>query len=248
VRRILKYPPSAFRAGTPRRMAMEAGRAILRLLYPPCCLGCGARTARDEDPLCQRCLWRLERPSSADLAERLARLPEAQGAIDTAFALWLFDKGGTLQRVQHALKYGNRPRYGQLLGELLGTAYRSAGAPAPDVLVPIPLHPTRLLRRGYNQSTLLAEGAAAALGVQVRPALLQRPRPTRSQTRLSRQQRWLNVAGAFALTRTEEVEDRQVLLIDDVFTTGATAAAAALQLRRAGARGVSFAALALARS
>lgn len=178
------------------------------------------------------------------VAARLDRLPMGRGAIHRAFALWVFDKRGTLQAVQHALKYRNRPRYGVPLGRLIGTAYADVH-PRPDGVVPIPLHSTRRLERGYNQSRTLGRGVANALDVPLRPDLLARPRPTRSQTNLSRSARWKNVRDAFAAA--DEATGGHWLLVDDILTTGSTCVAAAQTLRDAGADKVSLTTLALAR-
>jgi ComF family protein len=178
------------------------------------------------------------------VASRLDRLPTGRGIFEDALALWVFDKGGTLQAVQHAFKYGNRPRYGVALGRLVGSAFAEK-AKLPDGVVPVPLHRTRELERGYNQARMLAEGVAEALDRPLRADLLSRPHPTRSQTNLSREERWKNVRDAF--DGGMGCADGHWLLVDDVLTTGSTAVAAALTLTDAGADAISLATLALAR-
>lgn len=220
------------------------GRGLLDLLYPPRCLGCGARPESAELPLCPRCLQSLERAPPMGVAARLDRLPAGRGIFDHALALWVFDRGGTLQAVQHAVKYGDRPRYGIALGRLVGSAYANEAAP-PDGIVPVPLHRTRKLERGYNQSRMLAQGVAEALDRPLRSDLLARPHPTRPQTNLSREERWKNVHDAFAAD--PDCAHGHWLLVDDVLTTGSTAVAAAQTLTRTGADAVSLATLALAR-
>lgn len=227
-----------------QQMALNTGEALLNLLYPPSCLGCGAYLSDTTPPLCHRCLRRLEQPDADALHARMHRLTDPD-ALDGAFALWLFDEGGTVQRIQHLLKYGNRPRYGVALGRLMGTAHNDRSL--PDLVLPIPLHRARFYERGYNQSAMLAEGIAERLGVPVATDVLVRTRATRSQTRLSREARWQNVSGAFAVTETAAVAGKHLLLIDDVLTTGATLAAAAVTLKSAGALSVTAATLALAR-
>ena len=236
------------------RAARSLRSGLLHLVYPPLCLGCAARV-EGEAPLCPRCLSRLERADTRAVQAQLDRLPDSlpspRGvgpALDAAFVAWHFDKGGTLQRVQHALKYGNRPRYGLALGTLAGAAYAKAGFGRPTWVLPIPLHRTRYLERGYNQSATLAAGAARALGTDVREDLLVRRRATPSQTSFKRADRWGNVYGAFATPRPDVLAGRRLLLVDDVLTTGATAAAAAHALKAAGAAEVNLLALALARS
>lgn len=230
-----------------RRWVRPAWEGLLRVLYPPRCEGCGARLLDAAQPLCHRCLYRLERAEAAHLDRLLARLPEARAALDGAFALWLFDDGGTVQRVQHLLKYGNRPHVGRALGQVMGTAYGATTAPRPALVLPIPLHRARRYERGYNQSAMLAQGVGCALGVPVEEALLVRCRATRTQTNLSRRRRWSNVEGAFAVATPQAVAGRTLLLIDDVMTTGATLAAAAAALKHAGAASIHAATLALAR-
>lgn len=186
----------------------------------------------------------MERAPLTDVRARLDRLSEAQDVFDGAMSLWVFDKQSTLQKVQHALKYENRPRYGLALGKLLGRAY-SVEYPDPDGVIPIPLHRLRHLERGYNQSEMLARGVASALECPCRPELLSRPRPTRSQTGLSREERWKNVRDAFSAE--SECAGGQWLIVDDVLTTGSTAMAVAQSLLDRGARSLYLGTLGLAR-
>ena len=238
----LKTPPSALWG-----WGCTLGSSVLNLLYPPLCLGCGGRVA-EREPVCSGCLARLERADPDVVQAQLDRLPDVRHALDKSFVVWHFDKGGVLQKVQHLLKYGNRPRYGVALGRVAGTAYASQHASQPTCVLPIPLHRTRYLERGYNQSAMLATGVAQALGTNVCADALVRRRATRSQTAFARSKRWANVQGAFAVPDPASVSGQSLLLVDDVLTTGATAVAAAQSLKEAGAAEVHLLALALARS
>lgn len=229
-----------------KRVLGVVGRGLLDVVYPPRCLGCGDRAESPQLPLCPRCLQSLERAPRMGVAARLDRLPVGRGLFDGALALWVFDKAGTLQAIQHALKYGNRPRYGVALGRLVGDAFAERYPDGDlDGVVPVPLHRTRELERGYNQSAMLAEGIAASLGCPRRSELLDRPYPTRSQAELSREERWRNVRDAFAAP--PDGAGGRWLLVDDVLTTGSTAVAAGQTLADAGAEALYLATLALAR-
>jgi len=181
-----------------------------------------------------------------NVAARIDRLPVPRGIVSGAHSMWVFDKGGPLQSIQHAIKYGDRPRYGVSLGQLLGDSYAKAGWPSPDGIVPVPLHRLRELERGYNQADMLARGVAEACDGTLHSDLLVRGRATRSQTRLSRMERWRNVANAFFCTT--DLDGGTWLVVDDVLTTGSTVLACAHALRDAGARAVLIATLSLART
>ncbi|HEX9953251.1 MAG TPA: phosphoribosyltransferase family protein [Rubricoccaceae bacterium] len=228
-----------------------AAAALAGLVYPSLCLGCDRRlpdaaggAAGDPLaglPLCPTCLAAL--PAAPPLDVAALSDARAGGVVVGAVALWTYDAGGAVRRVQHALKYGGRERIGVPLGHLLASAVRRAGTARIDLVVPVPLASVRLLERGYNQSAALAEGAAAALGAEYRPERLVRTRSTRTQTALTAAQRRANVDGAFAVPHPEALTGLHVLLVDDVLTTGATLIAAARPLAEAGAT-VTVAALA----
>ena len=227
-----------------------AAAALSALVYPSLCLGCDRRLPETDGaagdplaglPLCPTCLAAL--PAAPPLGVAALADARAEGVLAGAAALWTYDAGGAVRRVQHALKYGGRERIGVPLGHLLAAAVRRAGAAPVDLVIPVPLAALRLLERGYNQSAALAEGAAAALGAECRPERLVRTRSTRTQTALTAEQRRANVDSAFAVPHPEAVAGRHVLLVDDVLTTGATLVAAARPLAAAGAT-VTVAALA----
>lgn len=192
----------------------------LSFLAPPCCAACGYpfEFAMGEGALCAACL--RERPPY-ERARAVLRYDEASRDIVLA------------------LKHGDRTDVAPALARWMARAGRELLAEA-DLMVPVPMHRLRLFLRRYNQAALLALALAKLTGVPAAVDLLLRRRATPPQGRLGAAARRRNVEGAFALRpeRAEMIAGRRVLLIDDVLTTGATAAACARVLLRAGAESV----------
>jgi ComF family protein len=147
---------------------------------------------------------------------------------------------GGLRDLIHLLKYQGVKPAASVLGRMLGEAIQLLAPKFEQpVIVPVPLHPSKLRERGFNQSEMIARAALklkpAGLDLAIRADVLERRRPTASQTGLTRHQRQENMRAAFVMGRPQEVAGREVLLVDDVFTTGTTASECARVLRRAGA-------------
>jgi ComF family protein len=203
---------------------VSLARLILDLIFPPVCVGCRRRG----DWLCADCRAGFTDLGPAGVSGRI-------GPLDGACAAHAFD--GALRDAIHHLKYQGARHLAEPLGELLVESYW-LGSLDVDVIVPVPLHPSRQSERGYNQSELLARELARAIGLPCEVGALRRVRPTPAQTHLSAEERRRNVAGAFVASETRPGGAR-VLLVDDVFTTGSTLAACAAALRAGGAARVS---------
>lgn len=169
----------------------------------------------------------------------------AQGEPRQGCAAFSYD--GAMVRAIVRLKYERRPDLARPLGDLLWRALEPRrDALQGSVVVPVPLHASRLAARGFNQSMLLAQRVARGLGAPLRPMALRRLRDTPHQAALDRQARVTNVESAFATRRAESFRGRRVLLIDDVRTTGATLEGCERELRAAGAIDVRWAVVAQA--
>lgn len=233
-----------------------AARSVADLIMPPLCLSCHERIA-SHNALCPPCWSRIDfvRPP---LCDRLG-IPMPFDAGDTmvsaaavadpptydrARAVARFD--GVMRELVHGMKFSDRHDARQLFSRWLG----DAGADLlrdGHVAVPVPLGRARLLARRFNQAALLAQDVARRTGLVYAPLVLQRTRRTRSQVGLTRAQRQDNVAGAFAVDprEAEKIAGRNIILFDDVITTGATVDACARALRRGGAARIDVLALAI---
>lgn len=170
-----------------------------------------------------------------------------KGRLPVRFVMSLFRfvKAGRVQQILHALKYRDQPELGRLLGRIYGNELLTSGYRDQfDMIVPVPLHPYKKRRRGYNQSEEFGSGIAELLQLECTEAYLKRLEMTESQTRKTRIKRWENVKDVFAVTDNKHLEGKRVLLIDDVVTTGATLEAAGAVLLQAGCRDLSIACIA----
>jgi ComF family protein len=193
-------------------------------LAPPRCVLCEEPGLPGPIDLCAACLAELPRTDPGD--EFQSR------AFELVCCPWRFEF--PIDALVRALKFHGERAYARLLGTLLARERAQCAALLPDLIVPVPLHATRLRERGYNQAAELARFAARELALPLDRGLLLRPRSTRGQTGLGARARTLNVAGAFATTRALPGAPR-LALVDDVVTTGSTVLAAAAALRAAGA-------------
>ena len=234
--------------------------AALNLFYPPICCGCGRKTARPEfcprcrhdidmpcSPLCQICGIPFRTQGGAD--HTCGRCRARHPRFERARACAVYDAAddvahplkAVLQRYKYSRDVSLAPALAQLIFErnpLPVTAY--------DVIMPVPLHLARLRWRGFNQAQYLAHHLARAGRVPMDALSLERARPTRPQVQLNESERRRNVAGAFRVARPQAVARRRILLIDDVYTTGATADECSRVLRRAGALSIDVLVLARA--
>jgi len=216
-------PPRCMRCGN----AVSAAGVVcgpcwtaLTFLVPPCCACCGIPFEHEAavGTLCGACS--RERPVFDRCRSALRYDDESRGLI-------------------LAFKHGDRTQTAPLFGRWMAVAGAELLAEA-DLIVPVPLHWTRLLARRFNQSALLAQRIGVEAGVHYAPDVLVRRKRTRSQGHLTRTQRRENVQAAFAVRARGRaaIAGRRVLLVDDVLTTGATVTACARVLRRAGAEAV----------
>jgi ComF family protein len=230
--------------------AREVVNGLLDLIYPPKCLVCGQLGG---EPLCARCLdgfpplpKRICRRCGAPLEDRECRHCLFQPAEHLAMARSAGTYAGALRRAIIRLKYEGRRNLALPLGRCLAE-YLSRypfGRADLDLIIPIPLHKSRMNEREFNQAALIAREVAAELSLPIVEECVERTRSTRPQVSLHASERAANVRGAFRVTCPERIAGKRILLIDDVATTLSTADSCARALSETGAHSVYLATVA----
>lgn len=193
-------------------------------LLPVYCGGCTQRPVTPNQPLCYQCLGELA-SMEYDWSDRIRWEKIFWGRIrlESVLPLYPLRSGSILQQALHQFKYQHRPGIGQCLGKIAGHKLLSSAIRSdPDALVPLPLHPSKKRKRGYNQAESICKGIAAVTGLPIWNDLIEREQATETQTRKDRGERWDNMAGKFKVKKAYPANNKHLLLVDDVITTGAT--------------------------
>src|SRR6266571_5611567 len=225
------------------RQSRSSMRQVLDILFPPHCAGCGS----SGEILCPSCTAQIQ-PLPSPFCQRCSTPLAPQGICPSCQYHPLNLSGLRIVSVYqeplrsciHALKYDGNTRLAEPLGRLLAQTYRYYGLQA-DAIIPVPLHSERQKQRGYNHAYLLAEVCATQVNVPLYEDMVVRYRATPAQVGLTASERLQNVAGAFRCSpafATGALYGRKILIVDDVYTTGATLEACAGPLFAAGVREV----------
>ncbi|MBN2616050.1 MAG: ComF family protein [Bacteroidales bacterium] len=197
---------------------------LVGLLFPKLCLACSQPLARHEKVLCSHCLYHLPRTQFQVHKENpVKEIFDGRLILQSATAFLFFNKGGNVQHLIHQLKYKGQKEVGLYLGELFGNELNESPLyQDADYLIPVPLHPVKERKRGYNQSRMIARGMETTMQASLADDILFRQVHSSTQTKKSRFERWENVKDIFALKNEARLEGKHVILIDDVITTGST--------------------------
>lgn len=198
---------------------------LLNLFFPRLCLLCQTPLVKGEKNICLHCLLDLPYTHYNDIRVNPAfDLFAGYTAIQGALSLLHFNKKGYGQTLIHSLKYHGNKTLGYELGYLSATTFQHSGLfDSVDLLIPVPLHPQRLRQRGYNQSEWIAKGIQGFTGIPIDTSSLLRTKKTESQTHKQLHERQRNVEAIFSLNKnTQSLQNKHILLIDDVITTGST--------------------------
>jgi ComF family protein len=197
---------------------------FLGLIFPRICSGCGNSLWKHEKILCDSCFYHLPQTHFHLYDDNpVSRIFWGRTGILSATSFLLFNKGNKVQNMIHALKYKGRKDIGIFLGEEFGKILRSSPPWSQSgIIVPVPLHRKKYLKRGYNQSEQFAIGLSSSMEIPYTNECLFRKNETETQTHKSRFLRWNNVKDVFFVKNQGILAGKTVLLVDDVITTGAT--------------------------
>ena len=191
---------------------------IINLIFPKTCYSCKSVLVKNERVLCLKCYVDLPKHFNRQNIHQL--ILSVNGKNYKLYRRYKFQKKSAIQKLIYELKYNNKAYLGEYLGkELYKTISHLQNV---NYIIPVPLHEEKLSQRGYNQSELIAKGLQKHLKCKLLNDVLVRKENTVSQTNKSRFHRFENMAGVFYLTEKKELENKHIILLDDVFTTGAT--------------------------
>ena len=221
---------------------------LLGLFYPQLCITCGERLISQEKFICMKCWFDLPVSRFENNDEnKVAQLFWGRVQVEHATSWFHYRKGSRYQKLIHAIKYKGLKELGLEAGRRFGDVLAEADHfKHVDVIIPVPLHPKKQKKRGFNQSEWIARGISESAEIPLNLNNMHRKIFTSTQTRKSRFERWQNVEGIFGLKNPDEYKNRHILLVDDVITTGSTLEACAYEILKIQNAKVSIATLAFA--
>lgn len=210
---------------------------IFDFFLPRFCPGCNKKLLTDENPVCIECLSSILIADEIRLEDEYDRNFSSSKIIKDFYSRFVFETDKTLQSVIHALKYQKKFKLGMYLGEILSEGIKTRNWQV-DLIVPVPIHPLKKVERGYNQSDYIVKGLSKSLNIPYSTKLIKRTRHTESQTKLKMKARAQNVADAFVVRNPKIISGKNILIVDDIITTGATIQECGRVLVKGGAKTV----------
>lgn len=221
---------------------------FVSLFYPNLCLACDNSLYKGEATLCTFCLYHLPKTNFHLYRDNpVARHFWGKVNLQAASSYFYFNKGQKVQQLIHNFKYKGKKEVGVKVGEMFGNEIKKSGCfDDIDIIVPVPLHISRMRVRGYNQSDFFAQGLSQVIGAPAKTSVITRKRKTATQTKKHRFERYENVKDVFEVVDSTSLTGKHILLVDDVITTGSTLASSAETILKVENTKVSVASMAFA--
>lgn len=220
--------------------------ALVHVFYPSLCYGCNNELIQGDQYICLQCQTEMGCTYFESIRDNpVEKLFWGRADIQCAASTFYYIDKTPLQQIVHHIKYRQEKELGIHMGEIMGihgteffTEFET------ELCIPMPLHPKKEYKRGYNQASLLCEGIFKQTGIPYNEKALVRNENTRTQTKKSRIERWKNVASVFDVIEPSIINDKHVVVVDDVITTGASTEACVNMLLQHGAKTVGIYSLA----
>jgi len=192
------------------------------MVYPRVCLNCDTILLYQEEHICMPCKFSLPKTNyhlrkDNPLEQKFVYEPRVKAVA----AFLYYNKGGVAQKIISELKYRGVQEVGKKIGNWYGNDLKEMNW-VIDFIIPVPLHPSKQKKRGFNQSESFAEGLSEIIEIPIETEVVKRTRNTSTQTRKSKVDRWRNMDEVYALTDPAKIQGKKVMIVDDVLTTGAT--------------------------
>jgi competence protein ComFC len=214
---------------------------------PRICPSCKNKLELNEECVCSNCLKKILPADSTRIRFEFQKKFQSRGIISGFTSLYVFEKDKELQRIIHSMKYENNFRVGEFLGRQLGDKLvYEIPIQDLDLIIPVPLHHLKKSERGYNQSFYISKGVNKKLNLILDKRSVKRIKYTETQTSMNIREREKNIAGAFRVKRTNNISGKNILIIDDVITSGNTVSEFGRILKENGAATIYAASIAIA--
>ena len=218
---------------------MEIISKLFDFIIPRFCTSCDVQLNIGEQFICESCLAQIKFLSEAEINKEYKRKFESTNFVDDYTSLFVFEESGKFQDLVHALKYNQKFKIGVFLGKILANGKRKAiSSWNADLVIPVPLFHLKKVERGYNQADYIAKGISINLGIKTNTSIAKRIKNTVTQTKLDKAGRNDNMQDAFKIRKPKQVKGKNIIVIDDVITTGTTILELAKRLKENGANKV----------
>lgn len=197
--------------------------SLFDFFLPRICASCNTKLLLNERTICNNCLDNLELAKEQRLNNEFERKFKNENIISDFTSLYVFKTDSEIQNIIHSFKYNQQYQIGNFLGDqIVNHLSKTIKSWDADLIIPIPLHNLRKAERGFNQSETIAKSIGRNLAIAVNTGIIKRKRFTKTQTKLTLEERKKNISEAFSMKRKNIVKNKNIILVDDVITTGAT--------------------------